>query len=299
MLSTQHENSTPDAVEHAEQRAADAERAKATQKRLTWAVIILCGIVVALIGYVFLPLEQQKAQQGRVTAEQVLQLCASGELRDERVCRSAQQTVEQVPAQTGQAGPAGPPGPSGPPGQDGSPGATGQQGPVGSPGAVGEQGAQGAQGQQGVQGQPGSSGAPGAPGVDGKPGVEGPAGTAGAPGVAGAPGTDGKPGESVTGPAGPAGPAGVTGPEGQAGPAGPAGPTGETGPAGAQGDPGRDGKDGRGVNSLFCSAGDLVATYTDGDQQVVMAGSAACQAVDRQTPAATPLARRATPTPTR
>lgn len=139
-----------------------------------------------------------------------------------------------------------------------------------------------------------------------------PAPTAGAPGPAGPigpagkPGSPGQPGRSVTGPAGrpgrdatgKAGAAGRPGKDatgaagkdatGQAGAdstvPGPKGDKGDPGQpgrdaTGAPGKDGADGKDGRGLVSLACQGGRLVATFTDGTASTV-AGATVCATPD-------------------
>lgn len=138
-----------------------------------------------------------------------------------------------------------------------------------------------------------------------------------APGPAGPVGASGQPGRSVTGPAGrpgrdatgKAGAAGRPGKDatgaagkdatGQAGAdstvPGPKGDKGDPGQpgrdaTGAPGKDGADGKDGRGLASLACDDGHLVATFTDGTTSTVT-GATVCATPD---PSPIPTA---TPTP--
>lgn len=140
----------------------------------------------------------------------------------------------------------------------GAPGPAGPIGPAGRPGSPGQDG------QQGRGGRPGrdATGAPGLPGRDGQPGKD----------------ATGAPGKDATGQAG----ADSTVP----------------GPKGDKGDPGRPGRDatgergpaGRGIVSLACDDGHLVATFTDGTTSTV-AGATVCATPD---PSPIPTA---TPTP--
>lgn len=134
------------------------------------------------------------------------------------------------------------------------------------------------------------------------------------PGPAGPVGASGQPGRSVTGPAGrpgrdatgKAGAAGRPGKDatgaagkdatGQAGAdstvPGPKGDKGDPGQpgrdaTGAPGKDGADGKDGRGLASLACDDGHLVATFTDGTTSTV-AGATVCATPDPSPTTATP-----------
>lgn len=134
-----------------------------------------------------------------------------------------------------------------------------------------------------------------------------PAPTAGAPGPAGPMGPAGRPGKDATGERGPAGRPGhdATGKTGAAGrpgkdATGVPGRDGQPGKdatgapgrdaTGAPGKDGADGKDGRGLVSLACQGGRLVATFTDGTASTV-AGATVCA-----TPNPSPIPT-ATPTP--
>jgi type II secretory pathway pseudopilin PulG len=117
-----------------------------------------------------------------------------------------------------------------------------------------------------------------------KPGVRG------LPGPAGASGASGRPGRDGTGQAGPVGSAGASGQPGHGATGepgasgapgadstipGPSGPAGADGRDGRDGTDGQPGKNGRGITSLACVDGDLVATWTDGSSSIVT-GATVC-----------------------
>lgn len=192
-----------------------------------------------------------KSLAGRVKAACATSTDEGRSLRQAGLCDEASRIESRVrDAPAPTAGAPGPAGPIGPAGRPGSPGRDGQQGRGGRPGRD----------------------ATGAPGRDGQPGKD----ATGAPGKDGANGNDGQPGKD--------GPAGAPGDDGQAGPAGPAGVPGHDGKDGA------DGKDGRGLASLACDDGHLVATFTDGTTSTVT-GATVCATPD---PSPIPTA---TPTP--
>lgn len=91
------------------------------------------------------------------------------------------------------------------------------------------------------------------------PGPQGDTGPPGPPGPQGDTGEDGLPG--LAGPQGLPGDVGPAGATGDPGPIGPQGEPGPVGPAGADGLDGADGADGRGLVSIDCIDGVLVATY--------------------------------------
>lgn len=139
------------------------------------------------------------------------------------------------------------------------------EGKTGSQGVPGPPGPQGPQGVQGIQGPPGAPGKQGPIGITGQSpqclleparcvGPKGATGATGADGTDGTDGTDGK--DGAQGPAGPKGDTGATGPQGPQGPAG---------------TNGVDGKDGRGIESMTCSSGVWVVTYTDDSTQTTNA----------------------------
>lgn len=140
------------------------------------------------------------------------------------------------------------------------------------------------------QAVPGPAGPVGASGQPGRS-VTGPAGrpgrdATGKAGAAGRPGKDatGAPGEDATGQAG--ADSTVPGPKGDKGDPGQPGRDA----TGAPGKDGADGKDGRGLASLACDDGRLVATFTDGATSTVT-GATVCA-----TPNPSPIPT-ATPTP--
>ncbi|MEH1549846.1 collagen-like protein [Cutibacterium avidum] len=140
------------------------------------------------------------------------------------------------------------------------------------------------------QAVPGPAGPVGASGQPGRS-VTGPAGrpgrdATGKAGAAGRPGKDatGAPGEDATGQAG--ADSTVPGPKGDKGDPGQPGRDA----TGAPGKDGADGKDGRGLASLACDDGHLVATFTDGTTSTVT-GATVCATPD---PSPIPTA---TPTP--
>lgn len=140
----------------------------------------------------------------------------------------------------------------------------------------------------------------GAPGPAGPMGPAGPVGASGQPGRS-VTGPAGRPGRDATGKAGAAGRPGkdATGTPGKDGAPGQAGADSTVpGPKGDKGDPGQPGRDatgergpaGRGLASLACDGGHLVATFTDGTTSTV-AGATVCATPD---PSPIPTA---TPTP--
>ncbi len=171
-------------------------------------------------------------------------------------------------------------------------GLAGPAGPQGAVGAAGPQGEQGPAGPQGTPGVAGPAGVEGPAGQRGPAGVEGPQGPRGPQGIEGVPGARGPAGaDGLQGGAGPAG-RGITGinlqdgqlvitySDGQVvnlgnvvGPAGAPGAQGAPGGQGIQGNPGQDGQDGadgsngRGVANMQITDGDLVVSYSDGQEQ--------------------------------
>lgn len=140
----------------------------------------------------------------------------------------------------------------------------------------------------------------GAPGPAGPMGPAGPVGASGQPGRS-VTGPAGRPGRDATGKAGAAGRPGkdATGTPGKDGAPGQAGADSTVpGPKGDKGDPGQPGRDatgergpaGRGLASLACDGGHLVATFTDGTTSTV-GGATVCATPD---PSPIPTA---TPTP--
>lgn len=204
-----------------------------------------------------------KSLAGRVKAACATSTDEGRSLRQAGLCDEASRVesrVRDAPAPTaGAPGPAGPMGPAGRPGKD----ATGERGPAGRPGHD-------ATGKTGAAGRPGKD-ATGVPGRDGQPGKD----ATGAPGrdATGAPGKDGAD-STVPGPKGDKGDPGQPGRDA----------------TGAPGKDGADGKDGRGLVSLACQGGRLVATFTDGTASTV-AGATVCA-----TPNPSPIPT-ATPTP--
>lgn len=199
-----------------------------------------------------------KSLAGRVKAACATSTDEGRSLRQAGLCDEASRVesrVRDAPAPT--AGAPGPAGPIGPAGRPGSPGQDGRS-VTGSAGRPGRD----ATGKAGAAGRPGKD-ATGVPGRDGQPGKD-------ATGEPGKDGVDGKDGADST----------VPGPKGD---------------KGDPGQPGRDatgapGKDGRGLASLACRGGRLVATFTDGTTSTVT-GATVCATPD---PSPTPTA---TPTP--
>lgn len=116
--------------------------------------------------------------------------------------------ILNVPVTVGEQGPVGPQGPQGAQGPAGNDGAAGAVGSAGAPGETGPQGPAGPAGAQGPIGPQGPAGATGANGAQGIQGIQGITGATGATGPTGAPGAKGDVGE--TGSQGPAGAAAPT-----------------------------------------------------------------------------------------
>lgn len=177
-----------------------------------------------------------KSLAGRVKAACATSTDEGRSLRQAGLCDEASRVESRVrDAPAPTAGAPGPAGPMGPAGRPGSPGHDGQQGRGGRPGRD-------------------ATGAPGSPGRDGRPGRD----------ATGAPGKDGAPGQAGADSTVP-GPKGDKGDPGQPG----------RDATGAPGKDGADGKDGRGLASLACDGGHLVATFTDGTTSTV-AGATVC-----------------------
>lgn len=242
----------PQEVFEREERSHDAHL-KAALAFAVVALLVLLGTVVYLLsGNV--EEERQEKVQAQVEAEElrdrVLRVCASpGESRkvltEIGACQRAKQAEKTEPDPEVVTGKDGEPGPMGP---RGFVGPRGPEGPRGEPGPEGDTGPQGSPGDLGDMGPPGADGEDGAPGEDG---------------VDGAPGEDGA--------VGPAGPSGEPGPMGPEGPAGPAGADGEDGADGATGPAGPPGPTGTGIDSMQCTDGYWVVTYTDGTTQTTNA----------------------------
>lgn len=159
-------------------------------------IAILILIVGGLMGWGLAGLRAQERDEAeaatRPLAEQLLGLCAEGDLQADRLaeiglCERAQDASDVIGDGTTPVlveGPPGPPGPVGPPGPQGFPGAEGDPGRNGDRGRVGPVGPTGPAGLS-CTAEIGLEECRGPVGPTGPPGPAGPAGPAGPPGPAG------------------------------------------------------------------------------------------------------------------